>query len=149
MVDRIGHIAFYVNDIEASLEFYSRVFGFPEAFRMTRDDGSVSMVYLYITDSQFIELFPAKTQPQQDGALGTVGSHGEIRGYAHFCFQVADVEAALEKARASGAPIDVDLRVGFSKCRMFWTHDPDGNKIEVMELPPESMQYQANDRLRK
>ena len=26
---------------------------------------------------------------------------------------------------------------------MFWTHDPDGTRIEVMEMPPESMQAQA------
>jgi lactoylglutathione lyase len=29
---------------------------------------------------------------------------------------------------------------------MFWTHDPDGNQLEVMQLPPESLQAQANRR---
>jgi hypothetical protein len=30
---------------------------------------------------------------------------------------------------------------------MFWTHDPDGNRIEFMELTPESLQAQAITRL--
>ena len=30
---------------------------------------------------------------------------------------------------------------------MFWTHDPDGTEIEIMEMPPESMQAQADSRL--
>ena len=27
---------------------------------------------------------------------------------------------------------------------MFWTHDPDGTQIEIMEMPPESLQAQAD-----
>jgi lactoylglutathione lyase len=30
---------------------------------------------------------------------------------------------------------------------MFWTHDPDGTQIEIMEMPPESMQAQADKKL--
>jgi lactoylglutathione lyase len=29
---------------------------------------------------------------------------------------------------------------------MFWTHDPDGTQIEVMEMPPESFQAQSDKR---
>ena len=29
---------------------------------------------------------------------------------------------------------------------MFWTHDPDGNALEIMELPPDSLQAKANAR---
>lgn len=31
-------------------------------------------------------------------------------------------------------------------CLMFWTHDPDGTQIEVMEMPPESLQARADRR---
>ena len=146
MVDRIGHIAFYVEDIEASVEFYGRALGFKEAFRITRDDGSLGLVYLHVSESEFLELFQAKS-PAPPNAAGVVGSSGDVRGYAHYCVQVPCLEEAYEKASAAGAPIDVEIRTGMSKCRMFWTHDPDGNKIEVMELPPESMQAQATKRM--
>ena len=43
--------------------------------------------------------------------------------------------------------MDTGLKTGKSKCIQFWTHDPDGNKIELMQLPPESLQAQANARL--
>jgi lactoylglutathione lyase len=147
MVERIGHVAFYVTDIEASVEFYARVFGFREAFRMMRDDGSLGGVYINVSEYQFLELFQA-TSPAVGNAAGTIGAAGGIPGYGHFCVQVSDLDAAYEKISAAGAPIDSGVRTGVSKCRMLWTHDPDGNKIEVMELPPESMQAQATERLR-
>jgi len=147
MADRIGHVAFYVNDIEGTADFYSRVFGYREAFRMRRDDGSLGGVYLYITDFQFLEFFQASSA--SEGSAGTIGAAGGVAGYAHFCVQVPVLEDAYKKAVAEGAPIDAEIRTGLSKCRMFWTHDPDGNKIEVMELPPESLQAQANERLRR
>lgn len=174
MIDRIGHISFYVNDLEASAHFYARVFGFPEAFRMLRDDGSLAGVYLYVSDYQFLELFQAECQPADTvagssggasavdgdtgadggavcavaGVAGTINAVSGIPGYAHFCLQVANLDAIYAKFIASGVPIDVEIRTGLSKCRMFWTHDPDGNKIEIMELPPESMQAQAAEKFK-
>jgi hypothetical protein len=41
----------------------------------------------------------------------------------------------------------VELKTGYSKCIQFWTHDPDGNRIEFMERPPESLPIQAMKRL--
>jgi lactoylglutathione lyase len=53
----------------------------------------------------------------------------------------------LEEVRGRGAPIDVELKTGFSRCIQFWTHDPDGNRIEFMELPPDCLQVAANKRI--
>jgi len=41
MITGVGHIAITCKDIEASLDFYTRILGLPEAFRMDRDDGSL------------------------------------------------------------------------------------------------------------
>ncbi|MCL2059205.1 MAG: VOC family protein [Oscillospiraceae bacterium] len=143
----IGHVAFYTSDIEASLAFYKDVFGFPEAFRMVRDDGTLGGVYVYVAENQFLELFRAAS-PALPDTPGTVGYTTNAPGYAHICLHVGDVEAEYTKVKTAGAPIDVEIRTGVSKCRMFWTHDPDGNRIEVMELPPESLQAQATERLK-
>ena len=45
MITGIGHIAITCQDIDKSLDFYTRVLGLHEAFRMERD-GSLWMVYL-------------------------------------------------------------------------------------------------------
>ena len=137
MIKGITHNALRVKDIEKSVKFYTDVLGFKEAFRMhNKDTGALGAVYLYITQNQFIELFP--------NGQGEVKIDPMATGPSHLCYLVEDARAAVEEVRAKGAPIDVDVKVGNSKCIMFWTHDPDGNRIEIMELPPESLQAQAN-----
>ena len=59
------------------------------------------------------------------------------------------METAYETAKSKGGPLDSDIRWGKSRCRMFWTHDPDGTSLEIMELTPESLQCQANKRFEK
>jgi lactoylglutathione lyase len=136
MITNLGHVAFWVKDLDRSLEFYTKVIGLKEAFRLYRDDGSLGGVYLYISPNNFIEIFPS---------TGDSPAHEQGKtGYSHFCLQVDDAKKSLEELRARGAPIDVELKTGISRCIQFWTHDPDGNRFEFMELPPESRQYQAN-----
>jgi lactoylglutathione lyase len=140
MITGLGHLAVRVRDIEASAKFYGDVVGLKEAFRMARPDGTgTGTIYFYIAPWQFIELFP-------DGA-GEQPASGTI-GIKHICIQVDNAAAFQEEFRARGGPIDVPLKTGYSKCIQFWTHDPDGNGIEFMELPPESLQYQANQRFK-
>jgi len=138
MIKGLGHAAIRASDIEKSAKFYIETVGFKEAFRMNNpDNGKVSMIYIYIAPGQFIELFP-------DG-IGELPGNNDI-GVKHLCVEVENAAAFLEILRAKGAPIDAELKTGKSKCIQFWTHDPDGNKIEFMELPPESLQAQANRR---
>ncbi len=139
MITRIGHVAIRARDIEASAKFYREILGFPEAFRMYNEDGSVGSVHMYVTDWQFIELFPNGKNESPVGP-DSIGHH-------HMCYQVENAREALAEMRAKGAPIDVEYKIGLSKCIQFWTHDPDGNKIEIMELPPESLQAQAVRRI--
>jgi lactoylglutathione lyase len=137
---RYGHIALRASDIEKSAAFYRDVLGFPEAFRMQNPEGTaLGSVHIYIAPSQFIEIFPG-------GREGPYPRDKTI-GLNHICIEVDDAAAALEELRARGAPIDVELKRGYSKCIQFWTHDPDGNAIEFMELPPDCLQVAANKRL--
>lgn len=64
----------------------------------------------------------------------------------HICLETADVHAAYEQVKNLGGPLDSPVKTGKSKCLMFWTHDPDGNSLEIMQLPPESLKAQANRR---
>ena len=134
----LGHLAIRARDIEASAKFYVEVVGFEEAFRMHNGEGGkLSAIYIYIAPSQFIEIFPNGT--------GELTGNNDI-GIKHICIEVENAAKCQEELRGRGAPIDTELKTGFSKCLQFWTHDPDGNRIEFMELPPESLQAQANKR---
>ncbi|MDR0473475.1 MAG: VOC family protein [Treponema sp.] len=139
MFKGLGHVAVRARDIEASAKFYTEVIGFKEAFRMNNlEGGKLGMIYLYTAPSQFIEIFP--------NGGGELTDNNTI-GLKHICIEVDNAAQFQEELRARGAPIDTELKTGHSKCIQFWTHDPDGNRIEFMELPPESLQAQANKRL--
>ena len=58
-----------------------------------------------------------------------------------------NIQRSYETVRAKGGPLDSEIRRGLSRRLMFWTHDPDGTQIEIMEMPPESLQAQADKRL--
>lgn len=138
MITGIGHPAIRVSDLDKSLAFYTGVLGLQEAFRLPTPEGGTGAVYLYVAPNQFVELFPG-------GVPGPRPSFAEV-GYQHLCYVVEDARAAMEAMRAKGAPIDGNFRTGTAKCHLFMTHDPDGNVIEIMELPPESLQAQATRR---
>ena len=139
MILRLGHFAIRAKDIEATTAFYREVIGLKEAFRVYQEDGKKPrLIYMYIGPSQFIEIFP-------DGSGGQADNNAV--GVKHICIEVDNAAKAQEELRSRGAPIDTELKTGVSGCLQFWTHDPDGNRIEFMELPPESLQAQANKRI--
>lgn len=139
MYKGLGHYAVRASDIEKSLAFYKDVLGFEEAFRQDDVNGNPWIIYLSIVPGQFIELFMSGTEAQDWS--------DKVIGFTHICLETDDVEKTLEILRANGAPIDREIAFGRSGAKQFWTHDPDGIPIEIMELPPSSKQAQAIQRL--
>ena len=88
---------------------------------------------------QYLELFSGGTRE------GTEGK--DVIGFCHICVMTKDIHRSYEAVKAAGGPVDREIQRGKSQCWMFWTHDPDGTQIEVMEMPPESLQAQADARL--
>ena len=139
MITRLGHIAIRTSDILNSVKFYVDVLGLQEAFRMYGDDGGLATVYIYVAPNQFLELFANGKKTCERG--------NDVIGMVHICLEVPDIKAAYEEMQEKGAPLDSEIRLGNAKCKLFWTHDPDGNPVELMELPPESLQAQATKRI--
>ncbi|MDR2149711.1 MAG: VOC family protein [Spirochaetaceae bacterium] len=140
MITRIGHCAIRARDIEKTAHFYTAVLGMQEAFRMFDPvDGTVASIHIYVAPSQFIEIFPHGSQecPLKKDSIG----------HSHICYEVDDAAAYCALVCSRGAPLDSELKRGASKCIQFWTHDPDGNSIEFMELPPDCLQVAANNRI--
>ncbi len=139
MISGLSHIAIRCSDILESIRFYTQVLGLKEAFRMQGPNGELATVYLYIAPSEYLELFAGGTR---EGLAGR-----DVIGLCHICLETAEIEKTYAQVKAQGGPLDTDIKVGNSKCLMFWTHDPDGNQLEIMQLPPESLQAMANRRL--
>ena len=138
IIGGLSHVAVRTRDIEESARYYTEVLGLPEAFRMQREDGSIATIYVIIAPGQYLELFD---RGEREGTAGE-----DVIGMQHICLMTKDVRYAYGQVVSRGGPADTEIYRGKSKCLMFWTHEPDGTRIEVMEMPPESLQAQADAR---
>jgi lactoylglutathione lyase len=138
-ITSIGHVAIRVRDIDRSLAFYVDQLGFEEMFRLDRD-GRLWIVYLRITDDQFLELFP-------DGA-GERAPEAEAVGLNHVCLAVDDLDAVIARLAATGVTLSRPKKVAVDRNAQAWIEDPDGNRIELMQLAPDALQVEAIGRLR-
>ena len=139
LIAGLSHAAIRTRNILETVRFYTDVLGLPEAFRMCNEDGAPVTVYLFIAPGQYLELFANGLREPDAGK--------DMIGLCHLCLETKDAEAAYALVQARGGPIDTPVYTGKSLCRMFWTHDPDGTPIEIMAMPPESLQAQADKRL--
>jgi lactoylglutathione lyase len=127
---QFGHVAYRVRDLEASIGWYGRAFGAREAFRARRDDGATQLVYLEFAPGQLIELFPDGRNP--------IEPPPDPIGYAHVCYVVDDLEAALAHLAGLGVAPAAPPRTGRGGQKLAFVADPDGNRIELMEIPADS-----------
>ena len=138
-VGGLSHVAIRTRNMAASIRFYTEVLGMQEAFRMYREDGSLGTVYMFIAPGQYLELFADGNRENVTGS--------DVIGFCHLCLMTKDIRRSCEAVRKAGGPLDSEIKRGKSQCWMFWTHDPDGTQIEVMEIPPESLQARADRRI--
>jgi len=107
VIKSIGHIAINAKDINKSLDFYKRVLGLPEAFRLNNDDGSLWLVYVKTGPDDFLEIFA--------GAARGPERKNDHEGIKHYCLWVDDLAATLADLEARGVAIDRSrVRVGRS-----------------------------------
>jgi len=136
----IGHVAIKVTDLDRSLDFYVNKLGFAEMMRLNKDDGSVWLVYLRITDDQYLEVFPGAETERAPG--------WNANGLNHVCLAVADIDQVLAEIAAAGLTLLLPLKTAVDGNRQAWLEDPDGNRLELMEMAPDSLQLEAIRRLR-
>jgi catechol 2,3-dioxygenase-like lactoylglutathione lyase family enzyme len=132
MIRSLAHVAVSVSDIEPALDFYCRQLGLEEAFRLTREDGTVWIVYLKLGNGTFIELFPGGSRDKRAPA-GAVGTN-------HFCIEVDNVEATVANWRERGLEPISGPSVGLDHAAQAWYADPDGNRFEIQQYLPGALQ---------
>ncbi len=134
-ISGFGHLAIKVQDLAASLDFYRDRLGLAEMTRLVNDRGEAWIVYLRITDTVFLELFPS-------GHPGRAADEAAV-GVNHICFAVDDIEATAARFLAAGVPLTSPIQSGLDGNRGAWIEDPDGNRIELMEMAADCLQYRA------
>ena len=125
-VARLNHAVLYVRDLDRSVEFYRRAFGFKEIARER-----VRMAFLRAADSRnhhdlgLLEVGP-------DAAPPPPGS----TGLYHLAWEVPSLE---DLAEATSLLFEMGAFVGQSDhgaTKSLYGRDPDGNEFEVMWVVP-------------
>jgi lactoylglutathione lyase len=153
MVRQLGHVALQVKDLDRALRFYCDGLGLAEAFRLNHDDGSPWIVYLTVGNGTFIELFPVS--PAKELGARDVAAPREVAppakpvtpvvsGLLHVCLLVDDIQDAQARLRLAGIEPDGPPTVGKDHNWQLWVTDPDGNRIELMQISPGSPQARSS-----
>ena len=135
MLNKIHHLGYAVEDVEAASLFYKRNFGaFPGEPEVVEEQGIVATMFR-VGESR-IEL----VQPTcPDSPVGKfLARRGE--GFHHVAYQVDDLEAVLTHLQSNGVElVDEKPRIGAGGTRMAFVHPKDtfGVLTELVELPHE------------
>jgi len=127
----LNHVGISVPNLDQAVAYYTKTMGFPEAFRNLDDKGKPTLVYVQISKNTFLELQPAGADRPP--------------GLSHFGVVVDKMGAATAMFKQRGANVS-ETRVSGTKAILANITDPNGVRTELLELPPESMHWQAMER---
>lgn len=132
----IGHACFVCRDINASLDFYCTKLGMKLVGIQENDEGKPWIHYVRIADGVYLELLP-------DGQGENPNIGWNSRGFNHLCVETDNLIEDVEHLRSIGVGIDQEPKTSADLNWQAWIHDPDGNKIELMMIHPDSPQAKA------
>ena len=130
-VKRVEHIAIAVSSLKASIDFMQDTFGLPLEYE--EQIGQTRLALLPVGET-YVELLEG--QGPESGVTRWVDEKGP--GLFHICFEVENIDAALDELRAKGIKLrDESPRVGHGGARIaFLDPSATGNVlIELAELP--------------
>jgi catechol 2,3-dioxygenase-like lactoylglutathione lyase family enzyme len=132
MITGIAHLALTAKDMEKSLDFYIRVLGFKKAFSLAHPETGAPWIEYLQAGTQFVELFYNGTEENP--------WKSSLRGFNHLCLLVDNIHSTVKGIEEAGYPLDSPVKEGKDKNLQAWLKDPDGVRVELMQISPESPQ---------
>jgi catechol 2,3-dioxygenase-like lactoylglutathione lyase family enzyme len=128
----LNHVGLVVPSIPEAAAFYKEKLGLKEAFRNSDAQGNPTAMYLQISKETFIELQPANAN--------------RPAGLNHFGFATPNIKNTVATFKQRGATAsEPGAPSGFSHAILANVTDLNGLRIELAELPPDSLQRKASD----
>jgi catechol 2,3-dioxygenase-like lactoylglutathione lyase family enzyme len=124
----MNHVGINVPNIAEAVTYYTQKMGYTEAFRVNDDKGQPRLVYMQISRNTFLELNQANAQ--------------RPAGFTHYGLHVDSAAAAVAKFRANGVTVS-NTNVSDTKAILANITDPYMGRIELAELPPDSLHVKA------
>lgn len=137
-IQKIEHVGIMVNDIEASISFYTKVLGLKHLRTMPHSNGIITLAFLAYPHSNetVIELI--------QGYNTALPAEGKVH---HLAFTVSDIEAEFERIKQLPEVKlkDEELTVLPDGSRYFFFYGPDGEFLELFEpgtIVPYPLQFE-------
>jgi catechol 2,3-dioxygenase-like lactoylglutathione lyase family enzyme len=124
----MNHVGISVPNIAEAVTYYTQKMGYREAFRVNDDKGQPRLVYMQISKNTFLELNPVTAD--------------RPAGFSHYGLHVENAAQAVARFRKNGLTV-TDTNTSDTKAILANITDPYMGRIELTELPPESMHYKA------
>jgi len=128
---RINHVGIRVKDYQQSLDYYTKVLGFKEAFKFSGANGGPGTTVLQVNKDTFIEMQPP--------------APGQPPGITHIGLYSEDATTTVAQVRQAGATLDDATVRTNTGAKMSFITDPNGIRIEINELPAGSRMREAMD----
>jgi glyoxylase I family protein len=129
----IDHVGLNVANLDAQVEWYTKVFGFKTARPFEVAPIGLRGIFLVGDDGFAIELLE-KQGSSRNFKANNVAECALNQGFGHICYRVDDVAAMNEKLLAHGAvqimPVQEAPEPGVT---MAYVADPEGNLIEIID----------------
>lgn len=119
------------SDVVALAKFYETAFGFKEIDRVGEPATEIIMRYGTTVAEAKAGTSPEFLVQKREGGEGTSAMH-------HAIFRVSDIAASVAAAKAAGGKVESDVvtvPIGGAPIKIAMLVDPDGNALELMELP--------------
>ena len=130
---RLNHVGIAVKEANftQSVNFYKDVMGFRLAFQFPSTDNKPTTTYFQLSRDTFLEMAPASDRLPE--------------GITHIGVEAADIKATVERLKRAGAKVD-EVRVsGPTKALLANVTDPNGIRLELVQLTPDSLHKKAED----
>src|SRR5579863_8235031 len=95
----IAHIGLRTDDLAAARHFYGQILGFQEPFTVDKPTGGLLLTYFKVNDHQYIEVFPALTDPNQDRL-------------SHISFETTNIAQLRDYLASRGVKVPEKLKPG-------------------------------------
>lgn len=137
MIRQLAHLNFVTDDLSKIIDFYVNKLGLQVKFTLNNQQGEVFGYYFGCGNTTFLEFFDQSMAAQVWGgevAELTIGNR-----YRHFCLEVTGLDEYCKMLKSKGVSV-TDIATERDNSRQAWISDPDGNRIELMEYGPSSLQ---------
>ena len=127
----LNHVAISVENFDDAVRFYTNTLGMKEAFAFRDASGAPILTYLQISRDTFLELQPSTTNRPP--------------GFLHLGLQVDDMPATVAQFRQGGLKVQDPTLSERTGAHLAQATDPNGVRIELLELGPESLHRKVMD----